>query len=86
MAQQTKVGQLFPKRPQFHGFMKPNRFEGEIENLEVEGAIPDNMDGTFFRVMPDPRVVPFIENDPVGICFETTSLPNDCSGLMVTGM
>ncbi|KAL2786704.1 carotenoid oxygenase [Aspergillus keveii] len=54
----------FPKAEQFQGFMKPCRFEGEIRDLEVEGTIPDRIDGTFFRVMPDPQYIPFIENDP----------------------
>lgn len=66
--------------------MKPSRFEGEIENLEVEGIIPDSIKGTFFRVMPDPRVVPFIQDDPVGIYLGTASFTNARSGLMVTGM
>ncbi|KAJ4179560.1 hypothetical protein NW767_014596 [Fusarium falciforme] len=64
MAEQTVENTMFPKHPQFHGFMKPCRFEGEVQNLEVEGTIPDSIDGTFFRVMPDPRHAPFIENDP----------------------
>ncbi|KAF2998330.1 hypothetical protein E8E14_001391 [Neopestalotiopsis sp. 37M] len=59
-----EVSQLFPARPQFSGFMKPCRFEGEVQNLEVQGAIPSEIDGTFYRVMPDPQFVPFIENDP----------------------
>lgn len=59
------VSQKFPDYPQFSGFMKPCRFEGEIQNLEVEGTIPQEIDGTFYRVMPDPQFSPFIENDPV---------------------
>jgi carotenoid cleavage dioxygenase-like enzyme len=55
----------FPDKPQFSGFMKPCRFEGEIQNLEVRGAIPAEIDGTFYRVMPDPQLPPFVENDPV---------------------
>lgn len=56
----------FPDRPQFSGFMKPCRMEGEVQNLEVYGKIPEDIDGTFYRVMPDPQFSPFIENDPVG--------------------
>lgn len=55
----------FPARPQFSGFMKPSRVEGEVQNLEVYGEIPADIDGTFYRVMPDPQFTPFIENDPV---------------------
>ncbi|OJI96472.1 hypothetical protein ASPVEDRAFT_120230 [Aspergillus versicolor CBS 583.65] len=64
MARQTGTSQMFPHREQFHGFMKPCRFEGKVSNLEVQGVIPECIDGTFFRVMPDPPHVPFIENDP----------------------
>lgn len=45
--------------------MKPCRVEGEVLNLEVYGNIPEDIDGTFYRVMPDPQFSPFIENDPV---------------------
>jgi carotenoid cleavage dioxygenase-like enzyme len=44
--------------------MKPCRFEGELQNLEVTtGKIPLEIDGTFYRVMPDPQLPPFIEDD-----------------------
>ncbi len=55
----------FPERPQFSGFMKPCRVEAEVSNLEVYGEIPEDIDGTFYRVMPDPQFAPFIEDDPV---------------------
>lgn len=55
----------FPNGPQFSGFMKPCRVEGEVLNLEVYGEIPEDIDGTFYRVMPDPQFSPFIEDDPV---------------------
>ncbi|TDZ68065.1 Lignostilbene-alpha,beta-dioxygenase isozyme III [Colletotrichum trifolii] len=56
--------QAFPDRPQFSGFMKPCRFEGEVRNLEVVGTLPPELDGTFYRIMPDPQFPPFIDNDP----------------------
>lgn len=59
------TSQRFPDRPQFSGFMKPCRVEGEVQNLEVYGEIPADIDGTFYRVMPDPQLPPFIEDDPV---------------------
>jgi carotenoid cleavage dioxygenase len=61
----AKGPQAFGPYPQFSGFMKPCRFEGEVQNLEVEGTIPQSIDGTFYRVMPDPQLPSFIENDPV---------------------
>lgn len=60
----------FPQEPQFSGFMSPVRFEGEIHNLEVLGSIPPEIDGTFYRVMPEPTFPAFVENDPVSVeCF-----------------
>jgi len=44
--------QSFPKLPQFSGFMKPCRFEGEVQNLEVQGVILPEIDGnaSTFRI------------------------------------
>ncbi|CAN9186698.1 unnamed protein product [Alternaria alternata] len=54
----------FPPTPLYSGFMSPCRFEGEVQNLSVRGEVPSEIDGTFYRVMPDPQLPPFIENDP----------------------
>jgi hypothetical protein len=35
------------------GFMRPVRFEGEINNLEIIGEVPKEINGTFYRVMPE---------------------------------
>lgn len=64
--------QHFPNFPQFSGFMKPSRFEGAVQNLEVQGSIPPEIDGTFYRVMPDPQFAPFIKNDPAS-CYSRTA-------------
>ncbi|KAJ5728988.1 uncharacterized protein N7483_003496 [Penicillium malachiteum] len=61
---ETHIASHFPDHPQFSGFMRPCRMEGEVQQLEVRGSIPDDIDGTFYRVMPDPQLPPFIENDP----------------------
>lgn len=63
----------FPARPQFSGFMKPCRVEGETLNLEVLGDLPTDIDGVFYRVMPDPQLPPFIENDPVSEVIQHSS-------------
>lgn len=55
----------FPDLPQFYGFMKPCRFEGEVQHLEIHGNLPKDLNGTFYRVMPDPQLPPRFENDPV---------------------
>jgi carotenoid cleavage dioxygenase len=67
------LSQHYSDHPQFSGFMKPCRYEGEVQNLEVYGEIPKEIDGTFYRVMPDPAFPPFIDNDPVN------ALPPACS-------
>lgn len=79
-----EVRNAFPQRPQFSGFMKPCRFEGEVQSLEVLGEIPSEIDGTFYRVMPDPQFPPFIENDPVSdSCLYGTSVITDAITIVV---
>jgi hypothetical protein len=65
MATLPPVNKHFPPLPQFSGFMKPCRYEGEIQNLEVYGVVPPEINGTFYRVMPDPAFPGFVEDDPV---------------------
>lgn len=59
------VPKAFRSEPQFSGFMAPVRFDGDITDLEVFGNVPQDLSGTFYRVMPDPHFPSFIENDPV---------------------
>ena len=61
--------------PQVSGFMRPVRFEGEINNLEIIGDIPKEIDGTFYRVMPEPQFPAFIPNDPVSVVSSKFSTP-----------
>ncbi|TVY50639.1 Lignostilbene-alpha,beta-dioxygenase isozyme I [Lachnellula cervina] len=58
------VSKAFPDTPQTSGLMAPCRFEGEVRNLEIVGSIPKGIDGTFYRVMPDPQFPAFIGDDP----------------------
>lgn len=51
--------------PQVAGFHRPTRFEGDIGNLEVFGEIPKGINGTFYRVMPEPQFPSFTGNDVV---------------------
>jgi len=37
----------FPKTPTFMTIDEPFRFEGDLYDLEVEGQIPGELDGTF---------------------------------------
>ena len=40
--------QPYPRTPTFLTIDEPFRFEGECFDLEVEGRIPPELDGTFF--------------------------------------
>lgn len=54
----------FPETPVYQGYNAPGRFEGEIHDLEVvQGEIPAELAGTFFRVGPDPAYAPKLGTD-----------------------
>ena len=53
----------FPDTPAFTGFFKPERWESDIFDCEVEGEVPTSLDGAFFRVQPDPQLPPKLNND-----------------------
>lgn len=53
----------FPTTEVFHGFNRPSRIEGDVENLEVTGQIPTDIEGTFFRIQPDHRFPPIFQSD-----------------------
>jgi carotenoid cleavage dioxygenase-like enzyme len=53
----------FPKLPMFEGINAPSRIEVDIHDLEVDGDIPADLDGAFYRVAPDPQYPPRFLND-----------------------
>lgn len=54
----------FPRTPEFTGSLyRPARFEGTVFDLEVEGQVPDEIDGTFYQVAPDPAFPPMLGGD-----------------------
>ena len=54
----------FPQTPDFTGFNQPTRLETTIRDLEVvRGAIPPELEGTFYRCGPDARFPPMFEDD-----------------------
>jgi carotenoid cleavage dioxygenase-like enzyme len=53
----------FPKLPMFEGSNAPSRIEVDIHDLEVEGDIPTDLKGAFYRVAPDPQFPPRFLND-----------------------
>ena len=52
----------FPDTPDYTGLNAPVREEYEIASLRVEGRIPADVEGTFFRAVPDPAFPPFVED------------------------
>ncbi|MFF4630086.1 carotenoid oxygenase family protein [Streptomyces griseorubiginosus] len=54
----------FPDVPTFRGFQAPGRFEADVRDLEVvQGEIPADLDGAFYRVGPDPQFPPLLGDD-----------------------
>lgn len=53
----------FPNHGAFDGFNKPCRLEADIYTLEVDGKIPQEINGTFYRIQPDHRFPPLFEDD-----------------------
>jgi len=52
----------FPVTPEYSGLNAPLGQEYELPDLTVEGRIPADVEGTFFRAVPDPAFPPFIED------------------------
>ncbi|KAJ0109795.1 hypothetical protein J7T55_004345 [Diaporthe amygdali] len=53
----------YPENPFFKGPEAPCRFEAEIYNCMVRGEIPPQIDGTYYRVMPDALWAPLYDDD-----------------------
>jgi carotenoid cleavage dioxygenase-like enzyme len=53
----------FPNTPSFTGPFAPVRVEADVEDLDVEGDIPADIDGAFYRVQPDPKFPPRLGDD-----------------------
>ena len=53
----------FPNTIDFAGLNQPVGIECSHHDLVVEGAIPDDVRGTFYRAVPDPVFPPLFEDD-----------------------
>nr|Q53353.1 RecName: Full=Lignostilbene-alpha,beta-dioxygenase isozyme I; Short=LSD-I [Sphingomonas paucimobilis]AAC60447.2 lignostilbene-alpha,beta-dioxygenase [Sphingomonas paucimobilis] len=53
----------FPQTPGFSGTLRPLRIEGDILDIEIEGEVPPQLNGTFHRVHPDAQFPPRFEDD-----------------------
>jgi len=54
---------VFPATPTFTGFNEPCRIEADVFDLDVEGRLPSELDGTFYRCGPDPCFPPRLGDD-----------------------
>lgn len=53
----------YPDTDVFRGFNQPSRLEGDVFDLEVDGTVPEDINGTFYRIQPDHRFPPVFEDD-----------------------
>ena len=52
----------FPQNPDYTGLNRPVGAEYDLDDLVIEGSIPAEIEGTFFRAVPDPAYPPFMED------------------------
>src|SRR5262252_5102630 len=52
----------FPETPEYTGLNTPISEEYEIRSLAVDGRVPEEVEGTFFRAVPDPAFAPYTED------------------------
>lgn len=55
--------QRFPDEPAYTGFNAPSRFELDVHDLEIDGTVPADMNGIFYRAAPDPQYPPKLGTD-----------------------
>jgi carotenoid cleavage dioxygenase-like enzyme len=53
----------YPKTRGFTGTLRPVRLEGDILDVEIDGEVPQQLNGTFHRVHPDAQFAPKYEDD-----------------------
>lgn len=57
----------FPQIPDYLGLNQPVGQEYDYDNLEIEGTLPAEVEGTFFRAVPDPGQAPFMEDSAASL-------------------
>ena len=53
----------FPDSMDFTGFNAPSRVECDIHDLVIEGTLPAGINGTWYRLTPDPPYPPLLGDD-----------------------
>lgn len=57
----------FPQTPHFTGLNRPLTEEYDFDDLVVDGTLPAEVEGTFFRAIPNPTFAPFIEDPAIAL-------------------
>lgn len=52
----------FPQGPEYIGLNAPIGAEYDLTDLKIEGVVPPEVEGSFFRAVPDPAFPPFMED------------------------
>lgn len=55
----------FPKTPNYMGLNTPLGIEWQAFDIDVEGEIPAEVEGCFYRAVPDPQYPPFNDDETV---------------------
>ena len=53
----------FPNTAAFTGYNAPSRVEADIFDLEIEGELPSDLNGDWYRMTPDPQFPPRLGDD-----------------------
>ena len=53
----------FPNSMDFGGYNAPSRVECDVYDLVVEGKVPQEINGTWYRSIPDPQYSPMLGDD-----------------------
>lgn len=53
----------FPNHPDFTGYNEPMRMECDIFDLVIEGEVPEEINGSWYRSVPDPQYPPLLGYD-----------------------
>ena len=52
------MAKQYPKDPYLNGNFAPLRMEYNIDDLIIEGEFPKEINGSYFRIGPDPQFAP----------------------------
>jgi carotenoid cleavage dioxygenase-like enzyme len=58
-----QAGLMFPDLLVYRGYSAPSRIEAHVFDLEIDGALPQGLNGTYFRACADPQYPPLLGTD-----------------------